>query len=335
MLKITNTDFTIGVDFRIRNSWRKKIANVLKKEEENFPFHFKITEILTNEDKTNNFLCESIPDSKGEKVEKLIVSKTILNYLFGIEVPDMNVGLYFPDYLPFENEKLLILNPNNNLKVYPVAFNLKVEQEVGKKKIAKLDFVLESLIEDITYSINTNIKNSWKLLNGTDTYMTDVEKMYQDTFVHKGHVLKVCNLFADYLEKEGFIEDANELRKRAIIHDNSKILNKDEFRALTGIINDKSCLKDSSSKLSSFKQDAIELHWQHNEHHPEHFENVEDMPRLARMEMVCDWAARSIQYNTNLLEFLEKRQEERFHFPTLMYEELVHYCKIILDLLKK
>lgn len=165
--------------------------------------------------------------------------------------------------------------------------------------------------------------------------MTDVEKMYQDTFIHKDYVLKVCNIFANYLEQEGFIDDANDLRNRAIIHDNSKILNKDEFRALTGIINDKSCLKDSSSKLSSFKQDAIELHWKHNEHHPEHFENIEDMPRLARIEMVCDWAARSIQYKTNLLEFLEKRQEERFHFPSLMYEELVHYCKIILDLLEK
>lgn len=335
MLKIINTDFSLGNDFRIRNSWRKKITDILKKEEESFPFHFKIVEIIQNEDKTNSFLCESVPDEKGEKIEKIIISKIVLNYLFGIEVPNMNVGLYFTDYLPFEDEKLLLTQSNNSIKVYPAVFNLKIEQESGRKKIAKLDFILTSLIENESYSINSNLKNSWKLLNDIDTYMTDVEKMYQDTFIHKDYVLKVCNIFANYLEQEGFIDDANDLRNRAIIHDNSKILNKDEFRALTGIINDKSCLKDSSSKLSSFKQDAIELHWKHNEHHPEHFENIEDMPRLAKIEMVCDWAARSIQYKTNLLEFLEKRQEERFHFPSLMYEELVHYCKIILDLLEK
>ena len=63
-----------------------------------------------------------------------------------------------------------------------------------------------------------------------------------------------------YLHKLGQIEDAEDLRERAILHDNSKILNKDEFRALTSIINDKSCLKDANRfkiilqlyKISSF-----------------------------------------------------------------------------------
>ena len=114
-------------------------------------------------------------------------------------------------------------------------------------------------------------------------------------------MLKVCNLFANYLEEQGQIEDANDLRHRAIIHDNSKILNRDEFRTLTSIINDKSCLKDANSHLSSFKQDAIELHWKNNEHHPEHFENINDMPPRARREFVCDCCARSLQYQTDLL----------------------------------
>ena len=65
-----------------------------------------------------------------------------------------------------------------------------------------------------------------------------------------------------------------------ILKNNSKILNKGEFRALTGIINDKSCLKDASSKLSQFKQDSIELHWKHNRHHPEHFKNINDTDEL-------------------------------------------------------
>ena len=96
MLKIINTDFSLGTDFRIRNSWRKKITDILKKEEESFPFHFKIVEIIQNEDKTNSFLCESVPDEKGEKIEKIIISKIVLNYLFGIEVP--NIGRRCPQW---------------------------------------------------------------------------------------------------------------------------------------------------------------------------------------------------------------------------------------------
>lgn len=122
MLKIINTDFSLGTDFRIRNSWRKKITDILKKEEESFPFHFKIVEIIQNEDKTNSFLCESVPDEKGEKIEKIIISKIVLNYLFGIEVPNMNVGLYFTDYLPFEDEKLLLTQSNNSIKVHPAKY---------------------------------------------------------------------------------------------------------------------------------------------------------------------------------------------------------------------
>lgn len=165
--------------------------------------------------------------------------------------------------------------------------------------------------------------------------MNDTEKMYQDTFIHKEYVNYVINVFSTYLKSNNMAQDAIELKRLGIVHDNSKIKNKDEFRALTGIINDKSCLTNASSKLSSFKQDAIELHWKHNEHHPEHFSDIKEMNRLNRLEMVCDWAARALQYKTDLLEFVEKRQEERFHFPELIYDEIYHNCKIITELLKK
>lgn len=330
MLKITK-NIEIGDIFQIRNAWRDSISNLIN--EKDFPFCFKVIDILHNTNKLGTmYLCESISQEKNEKTQKLIVSSTILQYIFGLEVNDCNVGLYFNDYLPMENSKILTIDNKDKLKIYPLQFCLNVTIE---QNIPSISFIFRNLLDNKENSFVSQSKNSWKLLKGVDDYMTDVEKMYQDTFIHKEYVLKVCNVFANYLEEQGQIEDANDLRHRAIIHDNSKILNRDEFRALTSIINDKSCLKDANSHLSSFKQDAIELHWKNNEHHPEHFENINDMPPRARREFVCDCCARSLQYQTDLLSFMETRLQDRFHFNDLIKEEILHNCKVLIDLLNK
>lgn len=323
MLKIDIYSPLMGKNICLRNSWRTQIANYLGKDEESFPFNFKIIEI------ENGFcLCESISDNKSKKKFQVYLSELVVHYLDGIETPDVNVGLYFNDYLPTENNKLLILNPKNS-SILPVLFKLDI---LNKNLLPCLDFQLVELLSGENYTVHSQMKNSWKLLHGSDLYMSDTEKMYQDTFVHKEYVVQVGEKFAKYLEENGLTEDAKMLRERTINHDNSKILNKDEFRALTNIINDKSCLGDAHSKLSAFKQDSIELHWKHNSHHPEHFENYEEMSRMDRLEMVCDWMARSLQYKNDLLSFVETRQIERFHFPELMYEELFHFCKVLVSL---
>ena len=331
MLKITIKNIEEGTSFSIRNTWRKNIATLLMKEDGDYPSNFKVIEILKNKTETK-YVCESIPNETNKSKTKIILDKMILQYIFGIEVDDCNVGLYFSDYIPIENQKLLITDTKNNKNILPCQFIFTVDIE---QKIPSLKFVLKNLLDSSLIEIDTQIKNSWKLLKGSDTYMTDVEKMYQDTFVHKEYVLTVCKKFADYLEKSGQLEDAEDLRQRAIVHDNSKILNKNEFQALTSIINDKSCLKDANSQLSSFKQDAIELHWENNEHHPEHFNDINDMPLKARREFVCDCCARSVQYGTDLISFMETRLNERFHFNELIKDEILHDCKIIIELMKE
>ena len=122
---------------------------------------------------------------------------------------------------------------------------------------------------------------------------------------------------------------AEELRRRAKVHDDSKMSCTDELHALSRIINDKTTLRNASAQLSPIKKDAIALHWKHNSHHPEHFKSVIDMTRVDVMEMCCDWHARSTQYKTDLLEFVKKQQEERFHFPEWMFAEIWHYCEIL------
>lgn len=331
MLQIQLDTVQIGQTFQIRNTWRNKISELVKKED--FPFHFKVIDVIRNTTKAENFyLCESIPNDKKEKIIKITVGESVIQYVTSNEVENCNVGLYFKDYLPIEGKKLLIKDTKDSLKIYPYQFLFTVCME---QKMPCLKFIFKNLLDFSDAPFNMYSKNSWKILDEDDSYMSDVEKMYQDTFIHKGYVLKVCNIFADYLQELGQIEDADDLRERAILHDNSKILNKDEFRALTSIINDKSSLRDANSRLSSFKQDAIELHWKNNEHHPEHYENIADMSPRARREFVCDCCARSIQYKTDLLEFMETRLKERFHFSDIVKEEIMYNCKTLLNLVNK
>ena len=150
----------------------------------------------------------------------------------------------------------------------------------------------------------------------------------EDVFTHKKYVLDACLKMAKYLFENDEEDLGIMLLRRAAKHDNSK-LEDEELEALSKIAEDKDSLKDANEKLTDFKKKAIELHWKNNRHHPEFFSDVNNMDEIDILEIVCDWYARSMQYNTNLLEFCETRQENRFHFPEEMYRKIHKYCEII------
>ena len=251
------------------------------------------------------------------------------------ETDDSNIGLLFKEYFPLEDSKILITNVRNPSEVIPGTFELQPNLiNLNDEVFIFLDFVI-NFINGIGFTrvkqyCSGNKKFSWKLLNHEDTsYMTEYELMFCDTLIHKEFVEKSCEKLASYLERTGAIEHAKMLRERAKIHDNSKISIEDELSALSRIINDKSTLKDATKQLSQIKKDAIKLHWKHNTHHPEHFKSPTDMSRLDVMEMCCDWHARSTQYGTNFLEYVQEQQKNRFKFPVWMFEEIWHYCQIL------
>lgn len=328
MLKITRV-IEVGDTFTLRNKWRTEIATLMHKNEEHFPFNFKVVEI-----NQNVYVCESIPDKKSEKIVTISVTADVIQYVRGDEVQDCFAGCYFLDYLPVQGTKVLLTNPKTE-EIIPAIFELDVDID-EETNLPLVQFLLYGLMIHNNKQVVKDVyecKNLiWKPLYGTDEYMTNMERMYQDTFIHKDILYTVCETFAQYLKNMGFCEEAEALMERALSHDNSKIVNKDEFRALTAIINDKSCLGNARAKLSQFKQDAIELHWHHNSHHPEHFANPEEMSKIDRLEMVCDWMARSLQYKNDLLPFVETRQAERFHFPYEFYMEIHGYCEILTTL---
>lgn len=333
MRKVTNMIKTDGSKPKISDSiylpeiWHEQIEQKVGKKD--IPYQYTLREEIKLEQKI--FICEGI---KNKKQYNIALTENVIKYLLGTEVPDSNIGFSFKEYLPVEGTDVLITSNRNPSDVVPAKIVLFCEYvEIEEKKYILLDFRADYLNGRGFTSINyytSYPRGIWKFLFHTDTsYMTDYEKMFQDTYIHKEYVKKACKKLADYLLSKNIVEHASKLLERAEVHDNSKVMCEDELFALSTIINDKSCLKDANKALSQLKQDAIKLHWKHNSHHPEHYMNYADMSRLDIMEMVCDWYARSLQYGTDLIDFAKVRQEDRFHFPQYMFEEIMFYCNIL------
>ena len=150
----------------------------------------------------------------------------------------------------------------------------------------------------------------------------------QETLLHKSFVIKACIKMSNYLSSEDKKDLAILLLNRANIHDNSKLVGP-ELELLSSIYGNQSAFIDPKVQLSNNEKDVIEKHWENNRHHPEHFEDFDNMSELDILEMVCDWYARSMQYGTDFLEFVRVRQETRFHFSDEMFEKVYKYCEIL------
>lgn len=101
---------------------------------------------------------------------------------------------------------------------------------------------------------------------------------------------------------------ANELFRRAAVHDNSKF-SPEEFEAYEEAFPE---LQKYAYGTDEFKaalakiQPAIQHHYSVNDHHPEFFENgIIDMNLIQLIEMVCDWMAAARRSQTGVLKGME------------------------------
>lgn len=121
---------------------------------------------------------------------------------------------------------------------------------------------------------------------------------------------------------------------KCTVHDVSKLVNTREFMALASIVDDTKELSNVKHHLSDEQKSAISLHWEKNSHHPEHYDNPNDMQDIDLLEMACDCHARSKQYKTDLLSYIDYQQQERFHFSDSVFKKLRYYCEILVNLTK-
>ena len=155
-----------------------------------------------------------------------------------------------------------------------------------------------------------------------------------DTLVHRQCVMLSGQYLANALIEMGRSVDAIRLIGRCSVHDISKIQGTEEVMSLASIIDQIYEMQNVAHELSPQQKEAIRLHWKYNSHHPEYYETPNDMPDLDLLEMACDCHARSKQYGTNLLEYIDRQQELRFHFDREHYRRLRYYCSALCELTK-
>ena len=156
----------------------------------------------------------------------------------------------------------------------------------------------------------------------------DIVDVQLDTMLHKEMVFEMCCKMAIYFLKIGEDEKAVEILQRGWEHDNSKF-SPEELEGLSKINDNHASMRHAGKELPAEMQEYLKLHYKNNRHHPEHWEDVSQMEEMDIIEMCCDWAARSKQFGTDLIEFAKTRQENRFHFSEEMFARILQYCEIL------
>ena len=161
-----------------------------------------------------------------------------------------------------------------------------------------------------------------------------LSKEMNDALIHRACVMRSGQYLARYLVHRNRSVDAIRLIGRCSVHDISKIQNTEEFMSLASIVDDIDSMQNINHVLSAEQTEAIRLHWSRNSHHPEYYDNSNDMSDLDLLEMACDCHSRSKQFKTDLLDYINAQQELRFHFDKEHLSKLKAYCKALVELTK-
>lgn len=116
---------------------------------------------------------------------------------------------------------------------------------------------------------------------------------------HIQNVQRNCYKLGLRLIKNGNIEIGRILIANGQVHDNSKFKGI-EFRDLF--------------PGSPILFDVIKHHAETNPHHPEYWGSIQQMPDVYIAEMVCDCAARSAEFGTDLRQWFAEKATEKYGF---------------------
>lgn len=140
-----------------------------------------------------------------------------------------------------------------------------------------------------------------------------------DTIKHIENVRRFIKLITD------------KLTIRAIDHDRPK-LESPEVEVFTEYTPKLASSTYGSPEYNEFLKEmnvALEHHYAHCRHHPEHFSNgINDMNLVDIVEMICDWKAASMRQNSgNLLRSIEINAK-RFGCDAQLKQILINTAKL-------
>jgi hypothetical protein len=109
----------------------------------------------------------------------------------------------------------------------------------------------------------------------------------------------------------------DDLRDRALDHDASKLVEpeKSVFDRVTPKLRDMTYGSDEYKASLAEMGEALQHHYAHNSHHPEHWPNgIRDMSLLDLIEMLCDWKAATERHADGDIVSSIDKNAERFGY---------------------
>lgn len=106
-----------------------------------------------------------------------------------------------------------------------------------------------------------------------------------------------------------------ELMNRSIVHDDSKLQSpeKEIFDEYTPKLKDTTYGSDEYKQYLKEMNIALDHHYKHNSHHPEHYKNgINDMDLFDLIEMLIDWKAASERHEDGSIFKSIEINKERF-----------------------
>lgn len=147
----------------------------------------------------------------------------------------------------------------------------------------------------------------WKHLQGVQRHIKNVQSS--------------CNIIAERLIDQGEISFALHLLRNSQQHDVSKLVGV-EWKYLRPELFD----------TPEFKL-ALEQHQLTNEHHPECWGDIKHMPRIHVAEMVADWNARSMEFGTDLRDWIKNQACKKYNITpnTKVYKTIKEFVDLLLE----
>ena len=135
---------------------------------------------------------------------------------------------------------------------------------------------------------------------------------------HIQNVQRNCYKLGLRLIKNGQVELGRNLIANGQIHDNSKFKGIEFEELFYG---------------SDILMEVVKHHATTNPHHPEYWGGIHNMPNVYIAEMVCDWAARSSEFGSDLRKWIVSEATTKFGFNTnsKCYEKIEEYLDLLLS----
>ena len=124
------------------------------------------------------------------------------------------------------------------------------------------------------------------------------------------------------------------LSKKSMNHDNSKLYEPEKSIYDKVTPNLQKLTYGSNEYYEQLKEmkPALDHHYEHNSHHPEHYENgIKDMDLIDIVEMLADWMAATERHdNGDIMKSIEINQK-RFNYSDELKQILINTVKRVME----